>query len=187
MGAWPDSGFSGVPCEHTMRIEEFDLLSPAQASALLHACCGSRRWVREMVARRPFGSRDRLVREAAAAWRSLGPADWQEAFAHHPRIGERQGARSQSGLGERWSAGEQAGANPAEGTVRQQLERINREYEDRFGYIYIVCASGRTAEDLLQAARARLAHDPAEELEIAAEEQLKITLLRLDKLLSTGA
>ena len=153
----------------------------------LRSCCGSSRWVSQMLAHRPFQSRDRLRELAESLWRSLGPEDWKEAFRCHPRIGERTAARAQPGAGDRWSAEEQSGMAAADAAVRQELARVNEEYERRFGYPYVVCATGKPAGELLQIARERLGHDPAVEPGLAAEEQLKITLLRLDKLLSRGA
>jgi 2-oxo-4-hydroxy-4-carboxy-5-ureidoimidazoline decarboxylase len=116
----------------------------------------------------------------------LDPADWREAFSHHPRIGERKSAVPQSERGSAWAAGEQAGVERAHGDVRDALAAANREYERRFGYIYIVFATGKSAEDMLALARQRLSNDPDVELRAAAEEQRKITRLRLDKLLDNG-
>jgi len=136
-----------------------------------------------MVARRPFASRAAVIEAAGEIWTSLAPTDWLEAFSHHPRIGEKTGAVAQSGQGSAWSAREQAGVDRAESGVRGELARVNHEYEQRFGYIYIVCASGKTADELLAIARARLANDPHAELAVAAEEQRMITRLRLEKIL----
>ncbi|MGK2934891.1 MAG: 2-oxo-4-hydroxy-4-carboxy-5-ureidoimidazoline decarboxylase [Gemmatimonadaceae bacterium] len=164
-------------------VAELDVMPPERAAQLLGDCCGSTRWVSAMVARRPFGSMERLLSAADEAWRSLGPDDWREAFSHHPRIGERQGARPQSERGAAWAAGEQAGVGDAGDDVRQALANANREYERRFGYIYIVCATGRTADELFATVTERLRNDPDTELSVAAEEQRRITRLRLEKLL----
>lgn len=181
MAAWRDSGSSAGRCD-PVRLEELDTLSADRAAEALGSCCGSERWVAAMLVRRPFGSQERLRMAAAEVWRALAPEDWKAAFAHHPRIGERAGASTQGVLGHRWSAGEQALVGRAEDPVREALARVNQDYEARFGYRYIVCADGRTGDDLLQDARRRLGNPPAVEIGIAAEEQLKITLLRLDKL-----
>jgi 2-oxo-4-hydroxy-4-carboxy-5-ureidoimidazoline decarboxylase len=164
-------------------VAQLDVLPADRASQLLGDCCGSSRWISAMVARRPFGSMERLLAAADETWRSLGPDDWREAFAHHPRIGERRAARPESERGAAWAAGEQAGMGVAGDDVRQALASANREYERRFGYIYIVCASGRTAEELLATVTERLRNDPDTELSVAAEEQRRITRLRLEKLL----
>jgi OHCU decarboxylase len=158
-------------------------MSEAQATALLTGCCGASRWVSAMVARRPFRGHGALLAAADEIWRSLRASDWLEAFAHHPRIGEQQSAVAQTETGQTWSAGEQAGMNSAGESLRRELAAVNREYEDRFGYIYVVCAAGKAAEELLEAARRRLANEPDVELATAAEEQRKITHNRLDQLL----
>jgi OHCU decarboxylase len=140
-----------------------------------------------MVARRPFHTVDAALDEAEDVWWSLGPDDWLKAFAHHPRIGERLGAELQDARGAAWSAGEQSGADHAAADVQSALAEANRAYERRFGHIYIVCATGRSAEEMLAIAQARLANDAETELRIAAGEQAKITRLRLQKLLTDDA
>ena len=165
-----------------MTVAELDDLPAAQAAALLRPCCGAARWVAGMVARRPFGTLDALLAESDDTWWSLGPDDWLEAFAHHPRIGEREGALPQDARGAAWSAGEQAGADAAADAVRDALAAANRDYERRFGHIYIVCATGKSAEELLALARARMTNDAETELRVAAEEQRQITQRRLVKL-----
>jgi OHCU decarboxylase len=160
-------------------------LTPARATELLTACCGSSRWVARMLARRPFESRNAVRAAAEEVWRTLTPRDWLEAFMHHPRIGERSAAVAQDETGKSWSAQEQAAVDRSGTDVRALMARVNRDYEQRFGFIYIVCASGRTAEELLEIAQYRLANDPETELRVAAEEQRKIMHLRLEKLLDS--
>ena len=155
----------------------------ARAKKLLTDCCGASQWVSGMLARRPFKSRTAVLSAADDIWRSLGPADWREAFSHHPQIGERKSATPQSERGTAWAAGEQSGVERARDDVRAELAAANREYEQRFGYIFIVFATGKSAEEMLALARERLRNDPDTELRIAAEEQRKITWLRLNKLL----
>lgn len=167
-------------------VAQLDAMASDRAAQLLGDCCGATRWVSAMVARRPFGSMERVLTASDEIWRSLGPDDWREAFSHHPRIGGRGSAARQSERGAAWAAGEQAGVGGAADDTRRALERVNQEYEQRFGYIYIVCATGRAAEDLLADATARLSNDPETELAVAAEEQRKITRLRLEKLLGQG-
>jgi 2-oxo-4-hydroxy-4-carboxy-5-ureidoimidazoline decarboxylase len=167
-------------------VEELDRLPADSAAHQLEACCGSARWVAAMVARRPFGTEQAAHRAAKEIWSGLGPADWKEAFAHHPRIGERDGAHPQGSRGRAWSAQEQAGVRTADPGLAERIRQVNREYEARFGFIYIVCATGLGPAELLARARARLGNHPATELEVAAAEQLKITLLRLDRLLRRG-
>jgi 2-oxo-4-hydroxy-4-carboxy-5-ureidoimidazoline decarboxylase len=138
-----------------------------------------------MVGARPFGSAARAKAEADRIWNRLSRADWLEAFAHHPRIGETKSAVAQQARGAAWSSQEQARVDDADAGAKTALARVNDEYERRFGYIYIVCASGKSAEELLDIARLRLLNDEADELKVAAEEQRKIMQLRLDKLLET--
>lgn len=157
-----------------------------RASELLADCCGSTRWVSTMVARRPFGSLERVLAAADEIWRSLTPDDWREAFAHHPRIGDRPAVARQSEQSAAWAAGEQAAVGDAAADTRVALAAVNRAYEQRYGYIYIVCATGKPADELLAIATERLRNDPDTELFVAAEEQRKITRLRLEKLLGQG-
>ena len=166
-----------------MTVAQLDELPDEAAAGLLRACCGASRWVERMVARRPYHTRAALLDAADAAWSAMGADDWREAFAHHPRIGERAAAAAQDARAQGWSAAEQAGASAAPPTTQAQLAEANREYEDRFGHIYIVCASGRSAEELLAIARARLQNAPDVEIRVAAAEQHAITRLRLTKLL----
>jgi OHCU decarboxylase len=165
-------------------LDELNALPDDSAIEAFTACCGARRWVAAMMSRRPFSSVDELLDVANESWRATNESDWQEAFDHHPRIGEDRSRASQSDQATAWSEGEQSRAASADDTVKRQLAKVNGEYEARFGHIYIVCASGRPANELLRVARERLGNDPATELRVAAEEQRKITELRLRKLLS---
>lgn len=165
-----------------MKVAEFNRLRDEEAGALLVNCCGASRWVRGMLAGRPFANLAELLVRADQEWRDTGPADWEEAFSHHPRIGE---TRTEAPVGEaarRWSAAEQGGLAAADAGVRHALARANREYEERFGRIYIVCARGRGPEELLQDLRGRMANSPEQELKIAAAEQGRITRQRLGRL-----
>jgi OHCU decarboxylase len=128
-----------------------------------------------MTAARPFDSSDRMSARADAIWASLSAADWLEAFGSHPRIGEAGGGR--------WSSEEQAEASSATLAVRERLAAANREYEARFGYLFIVCAAGRRADEILMRLEDRLTNAAEAELPVAAEEQRRITRLRLAKLL----
>jgi 2-oxo-4-hydroxy-4-carboxy-5-ureidoimidazoline decarboxylase len=142
----------------------------------LFACCGSSRWVREMLARAPFSSREELHAAAEQVWNKLDEQDWLEAFSQHPRIG--QNSNSQ------WSRQEQSGMARASEAHAQEMARMNEEYFAKFGFIFVICATGKTAEQMSSALRARIQNAPAEELRIAAAEQAQIMHLRLDKLLN---
>ena len=167
-------------------VERLNALPAEAAEAELRACCGSRAWARRMAAARPFAREDALLALAEELWWSLDEADWLEAFRAHPRIGEREAEAGQTERERGWSAGEQAGADAADAATRAELAAGNRAYEARFGFIYIVCATGRSAEEMLSILRGRLANDPAAELRTAAAEQAKITALRLQKLLGSN-
>ena len=160
-----------------------DDLGDAEASAQLRVCCGSHRWIDSMIAARPFKSPQRAREQADRIWNGLSREDWLEAFDHHPRIGEKKAAIVQNASGAALSSQEQARVASADEQTKGQLAQVNAEYERRFGYIYIVCASGRSAEELLTIARGRLQNDPEKELHVAAEEQRKIMQLRLANLL----
>lgn len=169
-----------------MTVEELDRLPEPEARAALERCCGASRWLDAMLARRPFGEAERLLAAAEMAAELLGPDDWREAFSHHPRIGDREALRARFATTATWARGEQAGAATAPDAVLDALERGNRAYEERFGYIFVVCATGRSAEEMLAMLERRLTNAPDEEWRVAAREQRAITRLRLLKLLGEG-
>jgi 2-oxo-4-hydroxy-4-carboxy-5-ureidoimidazoline decarboxylase len=155
--------------------QRFDHASADDARLMFQQCCGSSRWAERMVAARPFGSRGDLLDAARDEWFSLTPDDWREAFSHHPKIGERSKVATTREMSER----EQAGVASAEADVLAQLADANRRYEEKFGYIFIVCATGKSAEEMLALLRVRLHNDTQAEIRVAAAEQAKITELRL--------
>ena len=163
-------------------VAAFDALPDYDAAPLLESCCGSHAWVQAMLERRPFRSLARILDEADEIWWSLSPEDWREAFDHHPRIGDQSAAAPQAAVARAWSADEQRGATASSHATRQALVDGNREYERKFGHIYLVCATGKSAAEILDLLRVRLSNDPATELRVAALEQAKITRLRLEKL-----
>ena len=165
-------------------IERLNNFSGDEAEAELSKCCGSSRWAREVAARRPFGDADGLLNVADEVWSGLDPRDWLEAFSHHPKIGGRRAEAGQTAEERAWSADEQAGMGAADRETRDELARLNREYEEKFGHIFIVCATGKTPAEMLSLLRARLPNERAAELRVAAEEQRRITRLRLQKLLA---
>jgi 2-oxo-4-hydroxy-4-carboxy-5-ureidoimidazoline decarboxylase len=150
-----------------------------EARALLRRCCGAARWVEGMMARRPFASRAALFGAARDVWFGLERADWLEAFGHHPTIGDRESLRERFASTAHLSEREQAGVAGASGDVLSALADGNREYEQKFGYIFIVCATGKSAAEMLGLLRDRLPNPPETELKIATAEQAKITELRL--------
>lgn len=136
-----------------------------------------------MTEARPFASVKDLLAKADNLWWSLGEEDWLEAFRAHPKIGEQKAAAAQSEQARNWSAQEQSGIERAAQETKAALASGNQDYEDRFGFIFIVCATGKTSAEMLAILNERLQNDPATELRVAAEEQRKITRLRLEKLL----
>jgi 2-oxo-4-hydroxy-4-carboxy-5-ureidoimidazoline decarboxylase len=160
-----------------------DRLTRDEARAALGRCCASRRWVDVMLERRPFGSSERLRSAAREVWANLMRADYLEAFAGHPPIGARVSAmRERFASTHGFSREEQAGVDAADEVVLAALEQANQAYLARFGYLFIVCATGKTAPELLALLRERLPNAPDRELLVAAAEQAKITELRLEKL-----
>lgn len=147
-----------------------------EARRALERCCGARRWIDAMLAARPFTSSLSLHQAADAAWGALGASDFLEAFAHHPAIGARADAMGT------WSEEEQARAAEGAAPVADELRALNAEYAARFGYTFIICATGKSALEILAHLRARLGNDAAAELRAAAAEQASITHLRLEKL-----
>jgi 2-oxo-4-hydroxy-4-carboxy-5-ureidoimidazoline decarboxylase len=156
-------------------------MTPDEARSAFLRCCGSRRWADAMTARRPYLSREDLFQTAEEIDAQLTRADWLEAFAAHPRIGDLEALRKKFASTASWCSSEQAGVTGADEKVLRALAQGNREYERRFGYLFIVCASGKSAAEMLAILRARLENQEEEELRVAAREQARITRLRLDK------
>ena len=165
-------------------IRLLDSMDAPEARAVLTDCCGAPRWIEAMVAARPFKHPDALLAASDAAFRAVSNEDWLEALRHHPRIGERSAQRAQSPQAAKWSAGEQAGVVDADRASLAQLAELNSQYESRFGFVFLICASGRTAGEMADALQQRLLNDQATELDIATAEHRKITALRLEKLLT---
>lgn len=166
-----------------MKIEDLNKLETLDAESRFRDCCGSREWARRMADARPFHASEELIDQAEAIWNALAPEDWLQAFAAHPKIGAKKAAPAQQALSAEWSKGEQAGVDNADDDVRDELAEANSLYEEKFGYIFIVCATGKTAGEMLALCRERLGNQAERELSIAAEEQGKIMEIRLSKLL----
>jgi OHCU decarboxylase len=160
-------------------LASFNRLSRGEAERRLLACCGSRAWASGVAAGRPFASVAAVIQAADDVWARLSHSDWLEAFAAHPRIGE-SGGRSPGS-----SNREQKGVMSAKEETLAVLAEGNRLYEERFGHVFLISATGRSAQDVLAALRQRIENDPATELDVAAEEQRKITQLRLKSMLSS--
>jgi OHCU decarboxylase len=164
-------------------LDKLNNLSEREAEAELLKCCGSTLWARRMAGARPFDSLQSLLASADSVWWALDREDWLEAFSRHPKIGERESARAQALDAHKWSEQEQAGTNSADEETRLALAEANRRYETKFGHIYIICATGKTADELLAILKERLQNNADKELRVAAEEQRRITHLRLQKVL----
>ena len=167
-----------------MTLEEINKLTYEVAYIEFQKCCGARQWVSQMADQRPFRSRDDLMMAADTIWRSLEPSSWKEAFGHHPRIGNLEALKEKYASTAALAESEQSGIQTASDEVLMKLAAGNKEYEDKFGYIFIVCATGKSAGEMYSLLEQRMQNDPEYELTIAAEEQRKITRLRLEKLLA---
>jgi 2-oxo-4-hydroxy-4-carboxy-5-ureidoimidazoline decarboxylase len=165
-----------------MTLEKFNALPSAQVESSLTDCCGSARWAASVALRRPYATVEALHKAADSIWWNLEHADWLEAFSHHPQIGDKPASGSESSR--QWAEGEQTGACAATEDVKARLARANRAYYEKFGYIYIVCATGKSAEAMLAILNQRLQNDLPSEISIAAEQQRLITRIRLEKLLA---
>lgn len=163
------------------KLAVLNALPRQEAAAVLHGACGCRRWVDGMLALRPFADVAALWSAAERQWTMLGRDDWLEAFSHHPRIGERDLSAARHGEGAAIAAKEQSGMAGASDAQRAEFERGNRAYEERFGHVFLICATGKSAEAMLDQLRRRLGNDGATELRNAANEQRLITRLRLER------
>jgi allantoicase len=190
---YPDGGVSRLRLfGHALRsldlekgLRRFNKMPSTIAYAALMDCSGSKRWATQMQARRPFRDVPALFAASEEIWPQLTDGEWLAAFAHHPAIGGKSAAKGQSTAAKRWSKGEQAVAQTAAAAALEALACANEEYRDKFGYVFLICATGKTSDEILAALRHRIHNDPAVELRTAAEEQRKITRIRLEKLLAS--
>ncbi len=166
-----------------MTLHEFNILPKEKLVEELTKCCGSSAWVKRMLPFVPAEDLVELLEDAEEQWWKCSADDWKEAFTHHPRIGDIDSLKKKFASTATWATQEQGAVNNASEDTIRALAEGNRLYEVKFGYIFIVCATGRSAEEMLGILQTRLAHSPEEEIEIAADEQNKITKLRIEKLL----
>ncbi len=167
-----------------MTLQELNCLPAEEARQAFLDCCASQRWAARMAAGRPYPSRADLNLSSSQIWTALSAEDWLEAFAAHPKIGGTKSRNKTSQTSRRWSTQEQNGVHRASEKTLQQLAQLNLEYQETFGYVFLVCATGKTALEILHLLRERLENDGAEELRIAANEQRLITSVRLEKMLT---
>jgi 2-oxo-4-hydroxy-4-carboxy-5-ureidoimidazoline decarboxylase len=162
-------------------LQQWNAFDVTTAESEILPCCGSRAWAQELAALRPFEEPEDLLNMSDKVWPALDIADWDEAFASHPRIGERKAPVSATSQSAQWSSQEQSAAALAHSNTYEELRLANTAYEARFGRIYIVCATGKSAEEMLAILKRRLENGDAAELREAAEQQRQITQLRLRK------
>ena len=167
-----------------MTLEELNELTAQNAESEFLKCCGSGGWAQAMAAARPFATEEELLAKADDISASLADEDWLQAFRAHPKIGEKKAVTVQSLQEQSWSSQEQSAIQSASADTVAQLAEGNHKYEKKFGFIFIVCASGKSSAEMLAILNNRLDNDPRTELSAAAQEQHKITRLRLEKLLN---
>jgi len=168
----------------TDALRRWNRHTPREALQEVLPCCGSRTWAAELVKRRPLADRATLLAASDEIWQNLTASDWLEAFRSHPRIGESRPSQTASAQSAAWSSQEQQKVADANDAVKIALADANRVYEDRFGYIFIVCASGKSGPEILEILQRRLHNDKNAELHEAAEQQRQITQIRLNRWLS---
>ncbi|MGI4740457.1 MAG: 2-oxo-4-hydroxy-4-carboxy-5-ureidoimidazoline decarboxylase [Janthinobacterium lividum] len=167
-----------------MTLSDLNALPRAARAEALATCCGAAAWVTALNQQFPFATAEALYAEADRGWHYLGEADWREAFTHHPKIGDVHALREKFASTATWAAGEQGAVRQAAQATLEALAAGNETYEQRFGYIFIVCATGKSAAEMLALLQARLPNEASQEIKIAMGEQAKITRLRLEKLLA---
>lgn len=167
-----------------MTLAALNTQEAAARAEALATCCGATAWVAALNGQFPFTSTTALYEAAERIWHNLTEADWREAFAHHPKIGDVNALQEKFASTAAWAAGEQGAVKRASLETLEALAASNTAYEQKFGYIFIVCATGKSAAEMLALLQARLPHEPSQEIHVAMAEQAKITRLRLEKLLA---
>ena len=159
-----------------MTLQDFNRLDIERVKAILFQCCGSSAWVEQMASCLPFVTEKELLEKASQIWyEQCSEADWKASFEHHPKIGDI------NSLKEKFASKEQASIEQADDTTIQNLAKANEEYFSKNGFIFIVCATGKSASEMLRLLNDRLSNSPGEEVRIAMGEQAKITVIRLKK------
>ena len=166
-----------------MTLKELNTLSAEEASSWFEQCCAAKTWVYQMVKARPYSDKNALVNQAKSAWAKCSDDDYFEAFTAHPMIGDVDSLRKKFANTKAIAAGEQSGTASASEAVLYQLKEANHAYLNKHGFIFIICATGLSAQTMLEALQARLPNTTQQEITNAAAEQIKITLLRINKAL----
>ncbi len=168
-----------------MTITDLNNLDPAPRAEALARCCGATAWVEAMNDAFPMKDEAQLFEAANVIWYGLKHEDWLEAFTHHPKIGDVTALKEKFASTAKWAEGEQGAMKQATDAVIQALAEGNAAYEQKFGYIFIVCATGKSADEMVALLQERLPNAPDKEIHIAMAEQDKITRIRLEKLLAS--
>ena len=166
-----------------MTIVELNNLSNENTVEELFKCCGSSEWAQKLADNRPFKNKQQLLEVSDATWAGCSKHDGLEAFTHHPKIGDLKSLEKKFASTKEWAGKEQAGVDSATHKTLTELAEGNKVYENKFGFIFIVCATGKTANEMLAMLNARLQNNPETEIKIAMNEQNKITHIRLEKLI----
>jgi allantoicase len=190
---YPDGGVSrlrifGHPVRLQDQLKGLERINNLPAAAVRKAlldCCGSIAWADQIISQRPFTEDAKLFESADEIWAQLDPKEWLRAIRHHPPIGSKRGNSKQSGTARKWSASEQSAAQTSSAETLAVLNAANQAYRATFGYVFLVCATGKSGDEILQSLRQRLANDPETELRVAAEEMRKIIRMRMEKLLNS--
>jgi 2-oxo-4-hydroxy-4-carboxy-5-ureidoimidazoline decarboxylase len=167
-----------------MTLSDLNALPPAARAEALATCCGAAAWVAALNQQFPFATAEAILAEADRLWHNLAETDWREAFTHHPKIGDVTALQEKFASTATWAAGEQGAVRQASQDTLEALAAGNDAYERKFGYIFIVCATGKSAGEMLALLQARLPNEPSQEIHVAMSQQAKITRLRLEKLLA---
>ena len=165
-------------------MERWHTLAADEAAQEILSCCGSRAWAAQVAAGRPYADEQSLFAAAGKCWQELPEADWLEAFRSHPRIGEKHAEAKTTAVSAAWSSSEQSQMKDADAAILMRMQAGHRQYEERFGRIFIVCASGKQPAEMLQILERRLSNDPPAELLESAAQQQQIMQLRLRKWLA---
>jgi len=164
-------------------LKKLSSLNPKEKELLFSKCCGAKEWVAGMMELKTIKTKKEILDEAEKILYSLDPKDWLEAFSHHPKIGDINSIREKFASTKKMAESEQSGVNAADNETLIELAKLNQVYEKKFGYIFIVCATGKSAKEMLAIIKKRVSNDSETEIKIAMKEQNKITKLRLEKLL----
>ncbi|KZX78058.1 OHCU decarboxylase [Oleiphilus sp. HI0009] len=170
----------------TYTIDALNALNAEDATFAFTNCCTSSRWVAGMVEARPFASIEACHQAAKDVWANMGEADFLEAFEGHPKIGDVTSLREKYAHTKKLASGEQSSVNEADDATIEALAQGNTDYEEKFGFIFIVCATGKSAAEMNELLQQRLPNDRETELQNAAGQQALITAIRIDKLLPSA-